>query len=137
MNLETERLILRNFRENDLEDFVEYRAAPQVCIWQGISPITRKMPNCISKNKSKRTSAIRRPLSNRRRTQKRRQDHRRHSFENGKRKHATSRVRHFVFSRKSRERSGKRSLYKNFRLSVFREKCSSDFRNYRCRKCKL
>jgi RimJ/RimL family protein N-acetyltransferase len=42
MNLETERLILRNFRENDLEDFVEYRAAPQICIWQGISPLTRE-----------------------------------------------------------------------------------------------
>ena len=42
MNLETERLILRNLRESDLEDFVEYRADPEVCKFQGVEPITRE-----------------------------------------------------------------------------------------------
>jgi RimJ/RimL family protein N-acetyltransferase len=42
MNLETERLILRNLRESDLEDFVEYRSHPQVYQFQGVEPITRE-----------------------------------------------------------------------------------------------
>jgi len=42
MNLETERLIIRNLRESDLEDFFEYRSDPKVCELQGFEPITRE-----------------------------------------------------------------------------------------------
>ncbi len=42
MNLETERIIIRNFRTSDLDAFVEYRAAPEVCEFQGVEPIKRE-----------------------------------------------------------------------------------------------
>src|SRR5215213_2400533 len=42
MNLETNRLIIRNLRESDLEDFFEYRSDPRVCEFQGYEPITRE-----------------------------------------------------------------------------------------------
>ncbi|CAN5732997.1 GNAT family protein [soil metagenome] len=42
MNLETERLIIRQIRESDLEDFFEYRSDPQVCEFQSYEPITRE-----------------------------------------------------------------------------------------------
>ncbi len=40
MNFETERLIIRKIRETDLADFVEYRADPEVCKFQGFEPLT-------------------------------------------------------------------------------------------------
>ena len=43
MNLETERLIIRNFRESDVADFVEYRSDPEVCKFQGYEPFTEEM----------------------------------------------------------------------------------------------
>ena len=43
MNLETERLIIRNFRSSDVADFVEYRSDPQVCRFQGYEPFTEEM----------------------------------------------------------------------------------------------
>ena len=43
MNLETERLIIRNFRESDFADFVEYRSDPEVCKFQGYEPFTEEM----------------------------------------------------------------------------------------------
>ena len=43
MNLETERLFIRNFRESDVADFVEYRSNPEVCEFQGYEPFTEEM----------------------------------------------------------------------------------------------
>ena len=43
MNLETERLIIRNFRKSDVADFVEYRSDPEVCKFQGYKPFTQEM----------------------------------------------------------------------------------------------
>jgi RimJ/RimL family protein N-acetyltransferase len=42
MNLETDRLILRNLRESDLDAFVAYRSDPKICEFQGVAPITRE-----------------------------------------------------------------------------------------------
>lgn len=42
MNLETERLIIRNFRDGDLADFVAYRSDPKVCEFQGYAPFTEE-----------------------------------------------------------------------------------------------
>jgi ribosomal-protein-alanine N-acetyltransferase len=42
MNLPTNRLIIRNLRETDLADFVEYRSDPEVCKFQGFEPFTRE-----------------------------------------------------------------------------------------------
>jgi RimJ/RimL family protein N-acetyltransferase len=42
MNLETNRLIIRNLRESDLEDFFAYRSDPRVCEFQGYEPMTRE-----------------------------------------------------------------------------------------------
>lgn len=42
MNLETNRLIIRNLREDDLADFVEYRSDPEVCRLQGYEPFTEE-----------------------------------------------------------------------------------------------
>ena len=47
MNLETERLIIRNFRESDTEDFFEYRSDPQVCRFHGVSAFTREKAEAI------------------------------------------------------------------------------------------
>lgn len=47
MNLETERLIIRPFRESDTEDFFEYRSDPQVCRFHGVSPFTREKAEAI------------------------------------------------------------------------------------------
>ncbi len=40
MNLETERLILRNLRESDLEDFHSFRSNPEICKFQGFDAFT-------------------------------------------------------------------------------------------------
>jgi RimJ/RimL family protein N-acetyltransferase len=40
MNLETERLILRNLRESDLDDFHIYRSNPEICKFQGFDVFT-------------------------------------------------------------------------------------------------
>jgi RimJ/RimL family protein N-acetyltransferase len=42
MYLETGRLILRNLRMSDLEDFYEYRSDPKVCEFQGYEPIEKE-----------------------------------------------------------------------------------------------
>lgn len=42
MNLQTKRLIIRNMRETDLEDFVQYRSNPEICKFQGYEPFTRE-----------------------------------------------------------------------------------------------
>ncbi len=42
MNLQTNRLIIRNLRESDLADFVEYRSDPKVCKFQGYEPFTEE-----------------------------------------------------------------------------------------------
>ncbi len=42
MNLQTNRLIIRNLRESDLTDFVEYRSDPEVCRFQGYEPFTEE-----------------------------------------------------------------------------------------------
>lgn len=42
MNLETPRLIIRNLRESDSEDFFEFRSDPEVCEFQGYEPMTRE-----------------------------------------------------------------------------------------------
>ena len=41
MNLPTKRLLLRNLRDEDLDDFLAYRSAPEVCKFQGYEPYTR------------------------------------------------------------------------------------------------
>ncbi len=41
MNLPTERLKLRNLRDEDLDDFLAYRSDPEVCRFQGYEPYTR------------------------------------------------------------------------------------------------
>lgn len=40
ISLQTSRLIIRPMRDNDLEDFVEYRSDPNVCEFQGYQPMT-------------------------------------------------------------------------------------------------
>ena len=40
MNLPTNRLIIRNLREGDLADFLEYRSDAEVCRFQGYEPFT-------------------------------------------------------------------------------------------------
>jgi len=40
MNLPTSRLILRNLKDDDLPDFLEYRSDPEVCEFQGYEPMT-------------------------------------------------------------------------------------------------
>lgn len=40
MNLETDRLILRNLRTSDLDDFYLYRSNPDVCKFQSFDPFT-------------------------------------------------------------------------------------------------
>ena len=40
MNLETERLILRNLREGDLEDFHRFRSNSEICKFQGFDVFT-------------------------------------------------------------------------------------------------
>lgn len=42
MNLQTKRLRLRNLKESDLEDFLEYRSDPEVCKFQGYESYTRE-----------------------------------------------------------------------------------------------
>jgi RimJ/RimL family protein N-acetyltransferase len=42
MKLETERLIIRNLRDTDVDDFYEYRSDPRVCEFQGYEPIERE-----------------------------------------------------------------------------------------------
>lgn len=42
MNLQTNRLIIRNLRAGDLADFVEYRSDPDVCKFQGYEPFTEE-----------------------------------------------------------------------------------------------
>jgi len=42
MNLETERLIIRKLRAEDLEHFHAYRSDPEVCRYQGYEPSTRE-----------------------------------------------------------------------------------------------
>ena len=45
MILETERLILRNLRESDLEDFHSYRSNPEICKFQSFSAFTIEQSN--------------------------------------------------------------------------------------------
>lgn len=40
MNLETERLILRNLRESDFDDFHQYRSNAEICKFQGFDVFT-------------------------------------------------------------------------------------------------
>ena len=40
MNLETERLILRNLRESDLDDFHAFRSNPEICKFQSFDTFT-------------------------------------------------------------------------------------------------
>ncbi len=40
MNLETERLILRNLRESDLDDFHVYHCDPEICKFQSYDAFT-------------------------------------------------------------------------------------------------
>jgi RimJ/RimL family protein N-acetyltransferase len=42
MNLQTARLLLRNLKESDLRDFLEYRSDPEVCRFQGYEPFTEE-----------------------------------------------------------------------------------------------
>lgn len=42
MKIETERLLLRYLRLDDLEDFFAFRSDPEVCRYQGYDPITRE-----------------------------------------------------------------------------------------------
>ena len=82
MNLETERLIIRNFRESDLEDFFEYRSDPKVCELQGFEPFTRENAKLFIEIKKTPNSAKAGEWNAaRRRTQEREKAHRRHRFE--------------------------------------------------------
>jgi RimJ/RimL family protein N-acetyltransferase len=42
MNLETERLLIRPIKPEDLDDFLEYRADPKVCEFQSFQPMMRE-----------------------------------------------------------------------------------------------
>src|SRR5687768_15130326 len=42
LKLESERLILRNLEDNDLDDFLSYRSNPEVTRYQGFDPYNRE-----------------------------------------------------------------------------------------------
>ncbi len=115
MNLETERLILRNLRESDLADFLEYRSDPEVCEFQSYEPFSEAQAERYIKNlENGEFGEAGKWIQLGIELKDRKQIDRRHRFKARRTRNANRRIRDFTFAEISKARFCRRSVDGSF-----------------------